>query len=123
MALELARQEELYYYNYGYGLDHEYCGDDIDDDQEGVIGGDYRDDIDQRCSTVDDGLRTRDHQHSPHGQQLGATVFASKFAANTRRGTRVVQKGGAAGLDPDATSLKMTKKLFKPEDPDFSADL
>ncbi|PON93363.1 hypothetical protein TorRG33x02_109340 [Trema orientale] len=68
------------------------------------------------CSTVDDGLRARDHQ------QLGATVLASKFAANTRRGTNVGTKGGP-GLDTDATSLKMPKKLFKPDDPDFSADL
>ncbi|PON61094.1 Voltage dependent potassium channel [Parasponia andersonii] len=113
MALDLARQEELYY-NFGYGLDQGYCGDD-DHDIDG--GGDHRyHDDDQGCSTVDDALRARDHQ------QVRATVLASKFAANTRRGTNVGIKGGP-GLDTGATSLKMPKKLFKPEDPDFSADL
>lgn len=45
-------------------------------------------------------------------QQLGATILASKFAANTRRG--IQQKA-------DATTLQMPK-LFKPEEPDFSTD-
>ena len=105
MALELARQEGLYYYDRGdYHDEH---------DHEGVYtGGDYHDD--QSSSTVGDhdGLRT-------HEQQLGATFLASKFAANTRRGANIAPKGGP-GLDPDASSLKMPKKLFKPEDPDFS---
>lgn len=43
-------------------------------------------------------------------------MLASKFAANTRRG--VNQK--LAALDNDVTSLKMPK-LFKPDEPDFSA--
>lgn len=46
---------------------------------------------------------------------LKATLFASKFAANARRG--MLQKVTI----PDESSLKMPK-LFKPTDPDFSAD-
>ncbi|XP_024024506.1 probable cyclic nucleotide-gated ion channel 16 [Morus notabilis] len=41
-------------------------------------------------------------------------------SGNTRRG---VNQKVLPALDPDANSLKMPKKLFKPEDPDFSADL
>lgn len=41
-------------------------------------------------------------------------------SANTRRG---INQKVLPALDPDANSLKMPKKLFKPEDPDFSADL
>ncbi|GMH02631.1 hypothetical protein Nepgr_004470 [Nepenthes gracilis] len=50
-------------------------------------------------------------------QPLAATILASKFAANTRRGTNQKVKV----VDPSAESLKMPK-MFKPEDPDFSAD-
>ncbi|KAI7986810.1 putative cyclic nucleotide-gated ion channel 16 [Camellia lanceoleosa] len=46
-------------------------------------------------------------------QQLSATFLASKFAANTRRG--VAQKVSLVG--PPAMP-----KLFKPDEPDFSAD-
>ncbi|KAJ7945889.1 Cyclic nucleotide-gated channel [Quillaja saponaria] len=52
-----------------------------------------------------------------HPQHLGATVLASKFAANTRRG--VNQK--LTVLGPDVSDLKMPK-LFKPQEPDFSQD-
>ncbi|KAL5987554.1 Cyclic nucleotide-gated ion channel 18 [Asimina triloba] len=48
-------------------------------------------------------------------QQLNATILASKFAKNTKRG--VNQKRGG----PAAASLKMPK-LLKPNDPDFSMD-
>ncbi|KAA8530255.1 hypothetical protein F0562_004964 [Nyssa sinensis] len=50
-------------------------------------------------------------------QHLGATILASKFAANTRRG--VHQK--VQVVDPASSSLKMPK-LFKPDEPDFSVD-
>ncbi|XP_027090472.1 cyclic nucleotide-gated ion channel 18-like [Coffea eugenioides] len=50
-----------------------------------------------------------------NGQHLGATILASKFAANTKRG--VVQKVQVA--DTSSSSLKMPK-LFKPDEPDFS---
>ncbi|KAJ7974548.1 Cyclic nucleotide-gated channel [Quillaja saponaria] len=46
-----------------------------------------------------------------NGQHLGATILASKFAANTRRG--VNQK--VQGSDP-------VPQLFKPVEPDFSVD-
>ncbi|KAF3437057.1 hypothetical protein FNV43_RR19810 [Rhamnella rubrinervis] len=89
LTMDLARQEELYYTNI---MDNEYA--DVD----------YKE-ISGQSSSMND--------HS--AQQLGATVLASKFAANTRKG--VAQK--IAALDPDATSLNVPKKLFKPEDPTF----
>ncbi|KAF5740356.1 putative cyclic nucleotide-gated ion channel 18 [Tripterygium wilfordii] len=52
-----------------------------------------------------------------NAQHLGATILASKFAANTRRGAH--QKPPV--VDTASTSLKMPK-LFKPEEPDFSLD-
>ncbi|XP_030447391.1 cyclic nucleotide-gated ion channel 18 [Syzygium oleosum] len=58
-----------------------------------------------------------DTTENAHAQHLGATVLASKFAANTRRG--VHQR--VQIVDPAATSLKMPK-LFKPDEPDFSLD-
>lgn len=92
MAIDLARQEELYYDN---NLDDESTDADYQES-----GG--------HSSSRDD--------HS--AQHLGVTVLASKFAANTRKG--VSHK--VASLDPDANSLKMPKKLFKPDDPTFLAD-
>ncbi|KAI4366628.1 hypothetical protein MLD38_022484 [Melastoma candidum] len=50
-----------------------------------------------------------------NNQQLTATLLASKFAANTKRGG--VQKGQVV-VDPSASSLKMPK-LFKPDDSNF----
>ncbi|GAB4829764.1 Cyclic nucleotide-gated ion channel 18 [Ancistrocladus abbreviatus] len=49
-------------------------------------------------------------------QPLSATILASKFAANTR------QKVKVKFVDHSSESLKMPK-MFKPEDPDFSADM
>ncbi|XP_059294112.1 cyclic nucleotide-gated ion channel 18 isoform X1 [Lycium ferocissimum] len=49
-------------------------------------------------------------------QQLGATILAKRFAANTRRGLE--QKIQTAD---SSSSLKMPK-LFKPDEPDFSTD-
>ncbi|CAH9095744.1 unnamed protein product [Cuscuta epithymum] len=53
-----------------------------------------------------------------NAQHLGATILASKFAANTRKGA------AAAGqkvrvVDPTDPGLRMPK-LFKPNEPDFS---
>ncbi|KVH98174.1 Cyclic nucleotide-binding domain-containing protein [Cynara cardunculus var. scolymus] len=48
-------------------------------------------------------------------QHLGATILASRFAANTKRG--ISQKERVAS--PASSSLKMPK-LFKPDEPDFS---
>ncbi|GAV72563.1 cNMP_binding domain-containing protein/Ion_trans domain-containing protein, partial [Cephalotus follicularis] len=50
-------------------------------------------------------------------QPLGATILASRFAANTKRGAN--QKGPV--VDSASTSLKMPQ-LFKPDEPDFSLD-
>lgn len=52
-----------------------------------------------------------------NAQHLGATILASKFAANTRRGANQKVVVG----DPASTTLKMPK-LFKPDEPDFSVD-
>ncbi|CAN0890257.1 Probable cyclic nucleotide-gated ion channel 16 [Linum grandiflorum] len=49
-----------------------------------------------------------------NGQHLGATLLASKFAANTR-------KGVVSHKLPSDDALKMPK-LFKPQEPDFNAD-
>lgn len=89
MAKELITRESNFY-NYRSSPDQgSYCSDDDDDeDAENNIG---------RTST----------DNSDHFQQLGATILASKFAANTRKGSNKVD------------SLKMPK-LFKPNEPDFS---
>ncbi|KAL3720236.1 hypothetical protein ACJRO7_005120 [Eucalyptus globulus] len=58
-----------------------------------------------------------DETENAHAQHLGATVLASKFAANTKRGVN----HRVQIVDPTATSLKMPK-MFKPDDPDFSLD-
>ncbi|KAH6774450.1 cyclic nucleotide-gated channel 18 [Perilla frutescens var. hirtella] len=57
--------------------------------------------------------------HSPH-QHLGATIMASRFAANTRRGIAAQRVRMAEATS--STSLKMTK-LLKPDDPDFSEEV
>ncbi|XP_016473016.2 LOW QUALITY PROTEIN: cyclic nucleotide-gated ion channel 18 [Nicotiana tabacum] len=49
-------------------------------------------------------------------QQLGATILAKRFATNTRRG--IEQK---IQMTDSSSSLKMPK-LFKPDEPDFSAE-
>ncbi|KAK7861506.1 putative cyclic nucleotide-gated ion channel 16 [Quercus suber] len=87
--MELARQEDNHH---GHVWDQEFSYWD-------GSNADYKDDGAGR-SSVD------------KAQQLGATILASKFAANTRRG--IQQKA-------DATTLQMPK-LFKPEEPDFSTD-
>ncbi|GMY24893.1 probable cyclic nucleotide-gated ion channel 16 [Fagus crenata] len=87
--MELARQEDYYY---AHILDQElnhWDGSSADYEDSGAVS-----------SSVD------------NAQQWGATILASKFAANTRRGIH---------HKSDATSLQMPK-LFKPEEPDFSTD-
>ncbi|XP_058179934.1 probable cyclic nucleotide-gated ion channel 16 [Rhododendron vialii] len=54
-----------------------------------------------------------------NGQFLGATFLASKFAANTRRG--VTAQKGTSVVETGKSGLEMPK-LFKPDEPDFSAD-
>ncbi|KAF6157359.1 hypothetical protein GIB67_004297 [Kingdonia uniflora] len=50
-------------------------------------------------------------------QNFGTTILASRFTVNARRGVNQKVKV----VDPSSTSLKMPK-LFKPDEPDFSAD-
>lgn len=87
LAMELAKQESLYY----------KLAEENQDDAEG--------------SSSSGGVPAVDN----NAQNLGVTILASKFAANTRRGA--VQK--VTVLDPDDPSLRMPK-LFKPNEPDFS---
>lgn len=54
-----------------------------------------------------------------NGQFLGATFLASKFAANTRKG--VAAQKGTSVVETGKSGLEMPK-LFKPDEPDFSAD-
>lgn len=53
-----------------------------------------------------------------NAQCLGATILASRFAANTRRG--VNQK--VQLVDPVASSSLKMPRMFKPDEPDFSLD-
>jgi cyclic nucleotide gated channel, plant len=49
---------------------------------------------------------------------LGATIYASRFAANALRGVHNFRnRGGSAG-----TSVSTIVRLQKPSEPDFSAD-
>ncbi|KAG7023138.1 putative cyclic nucleotide-gated ion channel 16, partial [Cucurbita argyrosperma subsp. argyrosperma] len=101
LAMELARQEELYYATM---MDQEYShGSEMEGEEGGGGGG----------GGGTSGTKNTTKKKSPH---LGITMLASKFAANTRRGLH--QKSLA--LVSDVSSLKMPK-LFKPEEPDFSA--
>ncbi|KAJ6740678.1 CYCLIC NUCLEOTIDE-GATED ION CHANNEL 15-RELATED-RELATED [Salix purpurea] len=88
LQMELARQEHLFYSQVVEGEVEYYYSDE---------GGDER-------SLVD---------HSTTGSHLGATMLASKFAANTRRGA-----GHQKLPRPDDSTLQMPK-FFKPEEPDF----
>lgn len=90
LAEELSREESLYYRG----------GMDQDDD----YGGEY----------PEAGGNAPDQATESSVNHLGATILASRFAANTRRGK-------VARVDPSESSLRMPK-LFKPEDPDFSDD-
>ncbi|KAL7111588.1 hypothetical protein ACP275_05G098900 [Erythranthe tilingii] len=62
----------------------------------------------------DDGSRSSNDYASADTNPLAATILASKFAANTKKGA--VQK--VRFVEPGDSSLRMPK-LFKPNDPDF----
>ncbi|EOY02348.1 hypothetical protein QUC31_018224 [Theobroma cacao] len=97
MAKELITRESSFYYR-SLSNPESYYIDDIEDEDENI----------ERTST-----------DSPTNvQHLGATILASKFAANTRKGSND-QK--VAVIDSSSNSLKMPK-LFKPDEPDFSVD-
>nr|GMC60372.1 probable cyclic nucleotide-gated ion channel 16 [Ipomoea batatas]GMD69784.1 probable cyclic nucleotide-gated ion channel 16 [Ipomoea batatas] len=55
-----------------------------------------------------------------NAQHLSATILASKFAANTRKGA--AGHGQKVRVDPAADPSLRMPKLFKPNEPDFSAD-
>ncbi|XP_075112829.1 putative cyclic nucleotide-gated ion channel 16 [Nicotiana tabacum] len=93
LAEELSREESLYFSR----------GMDQDDD----YGHEYPE-------AGYDGGNASDHATESSIQHLGATILASRFAANTRRGK-------VARVDPGESSLRMPK-LFKPDEPDFSDD-
>ncbi|CAN4088252.1 unnamed protein product [Withania somnifera] len=93
LAEELSREESLYYRG----------GMDQDDD----YGREYPE-------AGYDGGNASGHTTESSIQHLGATILASRFAANTRRGK-------VARVDPGESSLHMPK-LFKPDEPDFSDD-
>lgn len=99
LAKELARQESLYYMQIS--------------DQEGFF--DEIIDEDYPSSSAE----TSSMENPLGGQQIGATILASRFAANARKG--VQQKAKFKVVTAPTSSLKMPK-LFKPEEPDFSSD-
>jgi len=92
LAKELAKQESLYY---------------VDDSGEGAEEFDDSD--------VDYGGETSSSENPSNFQHLGATILASKFAKNTKKGVRKKVRRST----PSADSIKMPK-LLKPDEPDFS---
>nr|XP_016441226.1 PREDICTED: putative cyclic nucleotide-gated ion channel 18 [Nicotiana tabacum]XP_016441227.1 PREDICTED: putative cyclic nucleotide-gated ion channel 18 [Nicotiana tabacum] len=97
METELALQES-YYYNQ-------------DPNNEGNFN------YDQNYEAFEDvGLEQPLVGSAHNSQQLGATILAKRFATNTRRG--IEQK---IQMTDSSSSLKMPK-LFKPDEPDFSAE-
>ncbi|CAL9247227.1 unnamed protein product [Arabidopsis halleri] len=92
LAMELARQEE----------EDDYYYDDDGDYQ-------YEENMPESSNNGD--------ENSNNNQNLSATILASKFAANTKRGVLGNQRGSTR-IDPDDPTLKMPK-MFKPEDPGF----
>lgn len=99
MAKDLSQQERFYFLNVP-GHESNYADELL---QHGNY--DYG---------IGNSLIEEDSSNSMH---LGATVLASRFAANTRRGAHHKVEGGGSA----STSLKMPK-LFKPEEPNFSMD-
>jgi len=97
MAKELAVQNSLTLPEQGY-----YYNDDLMD-------GGYEDEEGERLST----------ENANNVQHLGATILASKFAANTRKTQTHQQKDHTVGSS--SSSLKMPQ-LFKPDEPDFFQD-
>ncbi|XVE83936.1 hypothetical protein DITRI_Ditri16bG0128900 [Diplodiscus trichospermus] len=89
----------------------------------------YRSLPDQGSYFIDDGMEYELHHKDENfgrtstdipnnSQHLGATILASKFAANTRKGPN---NHKVAVIDSSSNSLKMPK-LFKPDEPDFSVN-
>lgn len=87
---ELSMKESLYYMAVPERQSSYYNERDDSGNYEGEIGGSSR--------------------NEKKVQNLGATVLASKFAANTKKGNQKIQ-----GSD-------LVPQLFKPDEPDFSLD-
>ncbi|KAH0907339.1 hypothetical protein HID58_039166 [Brassica napus] len=107
LAKELSLHESSgYYYRDETGYNEE-------GDEENYYGSDD-DDFEGERLSVD---------NTNNSQNLGATMLASKFAANTRRGTnqKASSSTSAGKKDGSSNSLKMPQ-LFKPDEPDFSMD-
>jgi len=97
LAKELAKQESLYY---------------IDDSGEGAEEFDA--DFLVEDGDVDDGGEASSAENPSNFQHLGATILASKFAKNTKKGARKKVRRSTP-----SDSIKMPK-LLKPDEPDFS---
>ncbi|XP_013609735.1 PREDICTED: putative cyclic nucleotide-gated ion channel 18 [Brassica oleracea var. oleracea] len=107
LAKELSLHESSgYYYRDETGYNEE-------GDEENYYGSDD-DDFEGERLSVD---------NTNNSQNLGATMLASKFAANTRRGTnqKASSSSSTGKKDGSSNSLKMPQ-LFKPDEPDFSMD-
>ncbi|KAK1270589.1 putative cyclic nucleotide-gated ion channel 18 [Acorus gramineus] len=89
LAKELAREEEE------------------EEEEHGMDGGDFMEDATRGLLGV---------ENNANASNLGATILASKFAKNTKRGAHQRIKGKGP---PAVASLKMPK-LMKPDEPDFS---
>ncbi|XP_010550110.1 PREDICTED: cyclic nucleotide-gated ion channel 18 [Tarenaya hassleriana] len=111
LAKELSLHENEAYY---------YTGEDGYRENEEEETGEY-----YYGSGSDDGGERLSRDSGHNNQNLGATILASKFAANTKRGTNQKVSGssssGTSGKDSSSSSLKMPQ-LFKPDEPDFSLD-
>ncbi|GAB2276548.1 Cyclic nucleotide-gated ion channel 18 [Dionaea muscipula] len=103
LAKELALQESLHYY---------MSTNDEDDQYDGcLVNPEIRH---KECLSRDHNNNNNDN-NPQNVQHLGATVFASKFAANTRRGMN--QK--VQFVVPVDTDTLTMPNLFKPNEPDF----
>lgn len=102
LSKELALQE-----NHFYVVDKD--GNNISDELSGAV---VYDEGNGKLSLIDSTSGTNN---------FGATVMASRFAANTRRGAGQNVPVAVPVVDTSSSSLKMPK-LFKPDEPDFSLD-
>ncbi|CAH2072729.1 unnamed protein product [Thlaspi arvense] len=108
LAKELSLHESSgYYYTDETGYNEE------DGERREYYYGSDDDDFEGEGLSVD---------NTSNNQNLGATILASKFAANTRKGTNQKASSSSTGKkDGSSSSLKMPQ-LFKPDEPDFSID-
>lgn len=97
------------------GLGYYYSHGQDDDDTE----SNYSDEplLQHDVEGVDQNALSSSLSENNNNTSLAATLLASKFAANARKGasqrTKII----------DATRELKLPKMFKPEDPDFSSDI